>query len=81
MWPLPRNSSSNLLSCLFGGWSVKGSVQMVISGELRLMPQNSIAHTTKEFAFTGSSPNLHILMLCQQLLSSTNDCAGNMGLP
>lgn len=64
-----------------GALSVKGSIQMVINGELQLMAHNNTAHTTKEFAFTGSSPNLHILMLCQQLLSLTSDCAGNIRLP
>lgn len=54
---------------------------MVINGELQQMPQHNIAHTTKEFALAGSSPSPHILMLCQELLSLTSDCAGNIGFP
>lgn len=61
--------------------SVKGGVQMVTDGGLQLTPQHNIAHTTKEFAFSGSFPNLHILTLCQQPLSLTSDCAGNIGFP
>lgn len=79
MLPLPRNSFSNLLICPFG--CTVGERQCLDGHQWWTSADAPAQHCTyhKRVAFAGSSPSPHILMLCQQLLSLTSDCAGNIG--